>query len=249
MAYRLLHGQISVECVVLSFALALTACGSMPNPRPTNTPLPLPTPTLIVFTRPRATATLAPTESPTSSSAPSATFIPTATETRSVVVAGGLGAPAPATEGASRAEAPAAIQAALRSANIDARVYWFTFGAEEMLMIQYASPLVNRPGYAEMLSTVKTVAAANFLNIDPPLYTLYIAATDLTGTSDTVVRLRRETVERRARSEIGDAELYNNGFEPARLVMTCTQTACTAVQPTPYPTFPPFPFPLPTPSP
>ena len=135
--------------------------------------------------------------------------------------------------------------AGLRSANVEARVYWFTFDGEEMLMIQYASPLVNRLGYAEMLQTVKVVAAANFLKIDPPPGALVIAATDITGTSDTVVRLRRETVERWARGEMGDDDLYSNGFEPARIVMTCTQTACIAVKPTPYPTFPPFPFPLP----
>ena len=115
-------------------------------------------------------------------------------------------------------------------------------------MIQYASPIVNRRGYADRLQTVKAVAVAGFLKIDPPLYTLTIAATDITGTSDTVVRLRRETVERWSRGEIGDADLYNNGFEPTRIVVTCSETECTAVKPTPFPTFPPFPF-LPTPTP
>ncbi len=149
----------------------------------------------------------------------------------------------------SHAEAPAILKGTFHAAGVESRVYWFTFSGEDMLMIQYASPLVNRPGYAEMLQTVKVIAAANFLKIDPPLYTLYVAATDITGTSDTVLRLGRSTVERWANGEIGDADLYNNGFEPARLVVSCSETECTAVKPTPFPTFPPFPFPLPTPSP
>jgi len=141
-----------------------------------------------------------------------------------------------------------AITDALHAAGIDSNVYWLTFGGEQQLMIQYASPIVNRPGYADRLQTVKAVAVAGFLKIDPPLYTLTIAATDITGTSDTVVRLRRETVERWSRGEIGDADLFNNGFEPTRIVVTCSETECTAVKPTPFPTFPPFPF-LPTPTP
>jgi len=116
-------------------------------------------------------------------------------------------------------------------------------------MIQYDSPIVNRPGYDDMLQTAKAVAAQSFLRIDPPLHSLFIAATDLTGTSDTVVRLRRGTVERWARGEIGDADFYNNGFEPARVAITCAAGGCTALIATPYPTFPPFPFPFPTPTP
>ena len=63
-------------------------------------------------------------------------------------------------------------------------------------MIQYDSPIRNRPGYAEMLEKVKLVAARTFLEIESPLYTLWIAATDMTGTSDTVLRLDRHIVER-----------------------------------------------------
>ena len=101
-----------------------------------------------------------------------------------------------------------------------------------------------------MLSTVKTIAARHFLGIDPPLYTLWVAATDLTGTSDTVLRLRRDSVERWARGEVGDADFYNNYFEPARVSITCGADGCTGVKPTPYPTFPAFPFPpFPTPTP
>ena len=116
-------------------------------------------------------------------------------------------------------------------------------------MIQYDSPIHNRPGYAEMLEKVKQVAAQHFLRIDPPLYTLWIAATDMTGTSDTVLRLDRYAVERWSRGEIGDADFYNNGFVPARIAITCGADGCAGVGPTPYPTFPSFPFPFPTPTP
>ncbi len=116
-------------------------------------------------------------------------------------------------------------------------------------MIQYASLIVNRSGYAERLQTVKAIAAGNFLRIEPPLYTLFIAATDITGTSDTVVRLRRGSVERWSHGEIGDADLLNSGFEPTRIVVTCTAGECTAVMATPFPTFPSFPFPFATPTP
>jgi hypothetical protein len=116
-------------------------------------------------------------------------------------------------------------------------------------MIQYASPMRNRPDYAERLDSVKRVAARFSLAIDPPLFTLWIAATDLTGASDTVLRLDRYTVERWANGELGDADFYNNGFEPARIVITCA-AECTGTRPTPYPTFPSFPFPpVPTPTP
>jgi len=154
--------------------------------------------------------------------------------------------------GLPRPDTPATIEAALREAGIQSSVYWFTFDAgdrEQALMIQYASPIVNRPGYTEMLQTVKAIAAANFLTIDPPLYTLFIAATDITGTSDTVVRLRRGSVERWSRGEIGGADFYHNSFEPARIVVNCAQVACTAVMATPFPAFLPFPFPFPTPTP
>jgi hypothetical protein len=128
-------------------------------------------------------------------------------------------------------------------------VYWFSSGDEAQLMIQYASPIRYRAGYAEMLEKVKIVAAEHFLRIEEPFYTLYIAATDLTGTSDTVLRLDRHTVERWSRGEIGDADFYDNGFEPARIIITCAGDECSGVRPTPYPTFPPFPFPFPTPTP
>ena len=241
----------SVKYLIALACLALTACGPAGGARPTGTPLPLPSPTPIAVSRPRATATLTPAAHPTSSPTrrPTATLTPTPTpipreavRIQATTVSSHL----------SHAGAPAALATALRAAGIDANVYWFTFDAgdrEEALMIQYASPIAGRPGYAERLQTVKAIAAANFLKIDPPLYTLFIAATDLTGTSDTVVRLRRHTVERWSRGEIGDAELYNNGFEPVRIVVTCAPSGCTALMATPYPTFPPFPFPFPTPTP
>ena len=75
---------------------------------------------------------------------------------------------------------PAIVQSALLAQGIHSNVYWFDSGGEPQLMIQYDSPIRNRPGYAEMLEKVKQVAAQHFLRIDPPLYTLWIAATDMT---------------------------------------------------------------------
>jgi len=146
-----------------------------------------------------------------------------------------------------RDDAPAVLKAILQSADVSSRVYWFASGDEQQLMIQYDSPIRERPGYAEMLEAVKRIAAANFLRIDPPLLTLYIAATDLTGTSDTVLRLDRRAVEEWARGEIGSDDFYHNSFVPARIVMTCSGAECSAVRATPFPTFPSFPFPTPTP--
>jgi hypothetical protein len=242
--------RLAVKVLITFSCLMLAACGPARSARPTGTPLALPSPTPIVVSRTRdmtITPTARPTNSPTPG--PAATLTLTATQTpRAVVRIQATSAPSILP----RADAPAALSGVLRAAGIDANVYWFTFDAgdrEEALMIQYASPITGRPGYAERLQTVKAVAAANFLKIDPPLYTLFVAATDLTGTSDTVVRLRRHTAERWSRGEIGDAELHNNGFEPARIVVTCSPAGCTALMATPYPTFPPFPFPFPTPTP
>lgn len=236
----------TLPLIVLLFVLA--ACASTQPVRPTGTPLTLPSPTPIVAAHRAAAATRAPTSSPVPPTF-TATSVPTATPTPTAPVRARTHA-APGVSGTlTRANVPTAISAALRAANITSRVYWFTSGGEEQLMIQYDSPIRYRPGYEDMLQKVKRVAAAGFLKIDPPLYTLYIAATDLTGTSDTVVRLRRYTVERWSRGEIGDADFYNNGFEPARISITCADGRCTGAKPTPFPTFPPFPFPFPTPTP
>ncbi len=243
--------RLAVKVLIAFSCLMLAACGPARSARPTGTPLPLPSPTPIVVSRARGTATITPTARPTNSPTrgPTATLTPTTTQTPRAAVR--LRATS-ASSSLPRAGAPATLSGMLRAAGIDANVYWFTFEAgdrEQALMIQYASPIAGRPGYAERLQAVKAIAAANFLKIDPPLYTLFVAATDLTGTSDTVVRLRRHTVERWSRGEIGDAELRNNGFEPVRIVVTCSPAGCTALMATPYPAFPPFPFPFPTPTP
>ena len=240
----------------LMLILAATACSQMRDTRPTNTPLPLPSPTPFVAVRSAATATRVPTRAPTASPVLPPTSVPAATATEkpaAIVGSRPQAKPADSSGTLPRSGAPGVIESALRAAGIASNVYWFTFDAgdrEEALMLQYDSPMIRRPGYDEMLLKVKAVAAQYFLRIDPPLYSLFIAATDLTGTSDTVARLRRDTVERWASGEIGDADLYNNGFEPARVILTCTGDGCTGVKPTPYPTFPAFPFPFPpTPTP
>ena len=223
--------------------LALCACAPGGDARPTSTPLTLPSPTPIAV-RARLAATPSPGVTPADLPSPSAA--PSATETtasdRSATRA------TPASAGAlARDQAPTVFQSALAAGGIESTVYWFQSGDEPQLMIQYRSPLRNRPGYVEMLEAVKRVAAASFLEIEPPLLTLYIAATDITGTSDTVLRLDRFTVERWSAGELGDADFYNNGFVPSGIVITCADGRCTGVRPTPLPTFPPFPLPTPTP--
>lgn len=239
--------------IVLGSATACVAAGAA---KPTATPLTLPSPTPIAV-RVRPSPTLAPTatSSPWPTSTPESTLTPSPTVggSSSVGVKSGVGVDSSVGDDSRRSPERSdgdrrRLNDALQAAGIDARVYWFASGDEQRLMIQYASPIRNRPGYAERLQTVKTIAAANFLQFGPSLYTLYIAATDITGTSDTVLRLDRYTVERWARGEIGDADFYNNGFVPSRIIIVCTGDECTGVKPTPYPTFPPFPpFPTPTP--
>ena len=143
------------------------------------------------------------------------------------------------------------LQAALRSAGVaDPKVYWFTFDEgdrEQALMIQYASPLRWQPGYQEMLRAAKQTLGQYYLQIEPVLYTAFIAATDLTGTSDTVVRLRRFAPEKLARGEIGQEDFLNNYFEPRQVAIACTADGCTGKMATPFPAFH-FPFFLLTPT-
>lgn len=240
------------------FALIiLSACLPANNVKPTNTPLTLPSPThFVVITR-----TPAPTVEPTRTTSPTIdipththTPIPSPTDTIHADSFTSQSQAIVSSNILAHANAPAALESALRSAGVeDPHVYWFTFDVgdrEEALMIQYASPIRFRPGYDDMLLAAKSVAAETFLKIDPPLYTLFIAATDLTGTSDNVLRLRRDAVERWTRGEIGDDEFFNNGFVQAPIKVTCEQSgACSAIDATPFPTFPPFPFPFPTPTP
>ena len=154
----------------------------------------------------------------------------------------------------SRAQAPAILQSALIKAGVnDPKVYWFTFdegSREEALMIQYASPLRWQDGYAEMLRAAKQTLGRYYLQIDPPLYTAFVVATDLTGTSDTVQRLRRYAPEKLAKGEIGEEDFLNNYFEPEQVAISCAADGtCLGKMATPFPSFNfPFPFP-PTPTP
>ena len=232
----------------LAFILVLgaTGCGPATAARPTNTPLALPSPTSFVVIRATVTPTPTPTQPHTDT--PTPVQVSTATPTASPTSLPRRQS-TPASSALTQAAAPAAIKNALSAAGIAANVYWFKSGDEDQLMVQYTSPLRYRRGYEERLQQVKQAVAPYFLKIQPTLYTLWIAATDITGTSDTVLRLDRYSVERWSRGEIGDAGFYSNGFVPARIVIDCAGDECSGVRPTPYPTFPPFPFPFPTPTP
>jgi hypothetical protein len=180
----------------------------------------------------------------------------TAAVSGSTLRAIGSGQPAAAPVGKiSRSQVPAILRSALIKAGVtDPKVYWFTFDAgdrEEALMIQYQSPLRWQDGYNEMLRTAKQVLGRYYLQIDPPLYTAFVAATDMTGTSDAVQRLRRYAPEKLANGEIGEEDFLNNYFEPAPVSITCAADGqCTGLMATPFPVFHfPFPFFTPTPTP
>ena len=153
-----------------------------------------------------------------------------------------------------RAALPAILRNALTNAGVnEPQVYWFTFDEgshEEALMIQYASPLRWQAGYLDMMRAAKLTLGRYYLAIDPTLYTAIIAATDLTGQSDLVVRLRRFAAEKWAHGDIGNDDFVNNYFEFVKIVVNCTAEACSAKMATPFPSFNfPFPFPTPTPKP
>ena len=204
------------------------------TPRPTET---LPATATVAPALPAETATSISNVQPAASSKPS-----------------GIGKPAAAPTGKiARSEAAAILQAALSKAGVShPLVYWFTFDEgdrEQALMIQYASPLRWQAGYDEMLRAAKQTLGRYYLQIDPPLYTAFVVATDITGTSDAVQRLRRHAPEKLAKGEIGEADFLNNYFEPAPVVIACTADgACTGKMATPFTTFD-FPFPFPTPTP
>ena len=237
--------------------LLLTACAG-----PTATPRPI---------GPTATDRPFPTFGPTRTRTPTRTPPPTPTvDLPTAIVPAGAAAPtatvvvtrgqpigtrqtavhAPASKIA-RVDAPGVLRTALLKAGVsDPKVYWFTFDEgdrEQALMVQYASPLRWQSGYQEMLRAAKHTLGQYYLQIDPALYTAFIAATDLTGTSDTVVRLRRFAPEKLARGEIGQEDFLNNYFEPEQVAITCTSAGCTGKMATPFPTFN-FPFPFPTPT-
>ncbi|CAG0936387.1 hypothetical protein TFLX_05260 [Thermoflexales bacterium] len=216
--------------------------GPTRTPKPTRTPRP-------TQTRP-ATATVLPAP-PTETTATISTTRPASSGTLRAI---GTGKPAAAPTGPlARTEVPALLRSALIKAGVtDPRVYWFTFdegNREQALMVQYASPLRWQTGYNEMLRAAKQTLGRYYLQIDPPLYTAFVVATDLTGTSDVVQRLRRFAPEKLAQGEIGEEDFLNNYFEPAPVTITCAaDSTCTGKMATPFPVFH-FPFPFPTPTP
>lgn len=256
---------------LLMFLLAmvmLAACGApTPTPRPIGpTATERPFPTFGPTRTPKSTRTTRPTVTPTASetimSAPTKMPTETATTQRSgtsaprsaagTIGTGKAAVPAPAGQ-ITRAQAPALLRSALIKAGVnDPKVYWFTFdegNREQALMIQYASPLRWQDGYNEMLRVAKQTLGRYYLQIDPPLYTAFVVATDMTGTSDAVQRLRRYAPEKLARGEIGEEDFLNNYFEPEQVSIKCAADGtCTGKMATPFPPFN-FPFPFPTPTP
>jgi hypothetical protein len=242
--------------------LLLTACSApTATPRPlgptaTERPFPTfgPTRTRTPTRTPPVTETPPPTETPIVVDAPTETPTLIATSPTSGSQPIGSGQPAGRAPSGKidRSQAPAILRAALIKAGVtDPQVYWFTFDAgdrEQALMVQYKSPLRWQDGYQDMLRAAKQTLGQYYLQIDPPLYTAFLAATDMTGTSDTVQRLRRYAAEKLAHGEIGAEDFLNNYFEPAPVVITCAADGqCTGVMATPFPTFN-FPFPFPTPT-
>ncbi len=254
---------------VLMFLVAmvmLAACGApTPTPRPigptaTERPFPTfgPTRTPKSTRTPRPTITPTPTETivsvPTEAPTETAAVRPTGSSA-SRIAAGSIGPSKAAvpTGQITRAQALALLRSALIKAGVnDPKVYWFTFdegNREQALMIQYASPLRWQDGYNEMLRAAKQTLGRYYLQIDPPLYTAFVVATDMTGTSDAVQRLRRYAPEKLARGEIGEEDFLNNYFEPEQVSIKCAADgACTGKMATPFPPFN-FPFPFPTPTP
>jgi hypothetical protein len=233
--------------------LLLTACAG-----PTATPRPIgPTATERPFPTFGPTRTRTPTRTPPPTAtvelpvaAPTGTAAPTAVAVARKPLPGTRQPAAPAPSGKiARADVPGILRPALLEAGVsDPKVYWFTFDEgdrEQALMVQYASPLRWQPGYQEMLRAAKQTLGQYYLQIDPTLYTAFIAATDLTGTSDTVVRLRRYAPEKLARGEIGLEDFLNNYFEPEQVAIACSAAGCTGKMATPFPAFN-FPFPFPT---
>jgi hypothetical protein len=256
--------------IVMMVMVLLAACSA-----PTATPRPIgptaterPFPTFGPTRTPKSTRTPRPTITPTATE--TIMSVPTDVPTQTAVArptgasgsnsaAGAIGTgkaaavPAVPVGKISRAQAPAVLRSALIKAGVnDPKVYWFTFdegNREEALMVQYASPLRWQAGYNEMLRAAKQTLGRYYLQIDPPLYTAFVVATDLTGTSDAVQRLRRYAPEKLAKGEIGEEDFLNNYFEPEQVAITCAADAtCLGKMATPFPSFN-FPFPFPTPTP
>jgi hypothetical protein len=256
------YGLMRSKLLMLLVAIVmLAACGaSTATPRPIGpTATERPFPTFGPTRTPKSTRTPLATET----QSPTATLVAAAsTETPTLIATApassarpiGSGKPAAVPAGKiDRSQVPAILRSALIKAGVnDPKVYWFTFDEgdrEQALMIQYQSPLRWQDGYNEMLRAAKQTLARYYLPIDPALYTAFVVATDMTGTSDAVQRLRRYAPEKLARGEIGEEDLLNNYFEPAPVVIACgADGQCTGQMATPFPTFH-FPFPFPTPTP
>jgi hypothetical protein len=152
-----------------------------------------------------------------------------------------------------RSAVPAILTRALIEAGVaNPNVYWFTFDEgdrEVALMVQYASPLRWQSGYLAMMHAAQRVLGHYFLSIKLPIYSAFVAGTDIAGDSDITLRLRRSSAEKLARGEIGEDDFVNNYFEYVNVVMRCSSDGCLAKMATPFPTFDfPFPFPFPTPT-
>jgi hypothetical protein len=242
--------------LTLIVMVLITACAA-PTATPRSAPL---TSTERPFPTFGPTRTQTPTRTPqvTATTTPSLTLAPTETPTpaRASSVTRSIGQPATkksagAAAKIARVDAPAALRQALAEAGVNGpHVYWFTFDEgdrEVALMIQYDSPLRWQPGYLDMLRNAQRVVGRYFLLIDPPIYSAFIAGTDIAGDSDITVRLRRSSAEKLARGEIGEEDFVNNYFEYVNVVMKCSADGCLAKMATPFPTFD-FPFPFVTPT-
>lgn len=250
--------QIILSALVL--ISLLTACAA-----PTATPRPAaPTSTVRPFPDFGSTRTVTPTRTPR----PTATDLfpatigpavidPSATPTARAAANQPIGSartrrPSGTVGTITRSAAPAVLTQALIDAGVRGpNVYWFTFDAgdrEVALMIQYDSPLRWKPGYLAMFRAAQRVIGQYFLAIDPPIYSAFVAGTDMTGTTDITARLRRSSAEKLARGEIGEEDFVSNYFEYVNVVVTCKPDGCLARMATPFPTFD-FPFPFWTPTP
>ena len=252
--------------ILLLIAMILAAACSAPTatPRPIGpTATERPFPTFGPTRTPKSTRTPHPTDTPTatetSMSAPATTATATIAASARPAQSGGsqpIGTKQAAvvpTGKLDRSHALAVLRSALIKAGVtDPKVYWFTFdegNREQALMVQYASPLRWQDGYNEMLHAAKQTLGQYYLQIDPPLYTAFVVATDLTGTSDAVQRLRRYAPEKLAKGEIGEEDFLNNYFESEQVSIKCAADGnCLGKMATPFPSFN-FPFPFPTPTP
>ncbi len=241
--------------IVIITLLACSGPQAINAVQPADTSIPAtrrPLPTFPPYQTRTPTVTPKPTETATPFAMPAQLDTPTPT----IVTSGS--APHPIVSAApkipsriDRADAPAILKQALIQAGVaNPKVYWFTFDEgdrEQALMIQYDSPLPHYDSFQVMLRAAKLVAAQYYLPIDPPLYSLFIATTDMTGQSAVTGRLRRSSVEKWASGAIGTEDLLNNYFEDSKPVVTCTADGCTAKMATPFIFHLPPGFPTPNP--